>query len=200
MRRTSGASCRRHRRGAPAPLDARVHAGASAPTTGSRCRACSRSAPVLAERELGGAGGWAIITTVLRGGTIAGAIVALRWKPPRPMLAATLAFIGAARPAGDHRAGGLDRRDRRLRGGRRRRGGDRLRPVGDDARAAIPPHGAVARHVARLVHDRRADAARLRGRRPGRRRASGCTRRWSPPPCSTPRCSSSRSPCTTCAA
>ena len=29
----------------------------SAPTTSSRCRACSRSAPVLADRELGGAGG-----------------------------------------------------------------------------------------------------------------------------------------------
>ena len=56
--------------------------------------------PVLAARELDGAASWAAITTAFGLGTIAGSTVALRWKPPRPMLAATLAFIlCAAQPA-----------------------------------------------------------------------------------------------------
>ncbi|HZB74924.1 MAG TPA: MFS transporter [Solirubrobacteraceae bacterium] len=51
---------------------------------------------VLADRELGGAGSWAIIVSCFGAGTIAGSIAGLRWKPPRPMLAATLAFVAAA--------------------------------------------------------------------------------------------------------
>jgi len=51
---------------------------------------------VLANEELGGAGSWAIITSCFGAGTIAGSILGLRWKPPHPMLAATLAFVGAA--------------------------------------------------------------------------------------------------------
>jgi hypothetical protein len=55
---------------------------------------------VLADRELGGAGAWAIITSSFGVGTIAGSVIGLRWKPGRPMLAATLAFVGAsAQPA-----------------------------------------------------------------------------------------------------
>jgi hypothetical protein len=51
---------------------------------------------VLADRELGGAGAWAVITSCFGVGTIAGSAIGLRWKPRRPMLAATVAFIGAA--------------------------------------------------------------------------------------------------------
>ena len=55
---------------------------------------------VLANEELGGAGSWAIITSCFGAGTIAGSVLGLRWKPARPMLAASLAFIGAsAQPA-----------------------------------------------------------------------------------------------------
>jgi MFS family permease len=51
---------------------------------------------VLANEELGGAGSWAIITACFGAGTIAGSIIGLRWKPPHPMLVATLTFVGAA--------------------------------------------------------------------------------------------------------
>jgi MFS family permease len=51
---------------------------------------------VLADRELGGAGAWAITVSCFGVGTIAGSIVGLRWKPARPMLVATLAFVGAS--------------------------------------------------------------------------------------------------------
>ena len=55
---------------------------------------------VLANEELGGAGSWAIITSCFGAGTIAGSVLGLRWKPARPMLAASLAFVGAsAQPA-----------------------------------------------------------------------------------------------------
>ena len=55
---------------------------------------------VLAHEELGGAGSWAVITSSFGAGTIAGSVVGLRWKPARPMLAASLAFVGAsAQPA-----------------------------------------------------------------------------------------------------
>jgi MFS family permease len=55
---------------------------------------------VLADEELGGAGSWAIITACFGAGTIAGSIAGLRWKPARPMLAASAAFVCAsAQPA-----------------------------------------------------------------------------------------------------
>jgi MFS family permease len=55
---------------------------------------------VLANEELGGAGAWAIIGSAFGAGTIVGSAIGLRWKPRRPMLTATIAFIGAsAQPA-----------------------------------------------------------------------------------------------------
>jgi MFS family permease len=51
---------------------------------------------VLADRELGGAGAWAITVSCFGVGTIAGSIVGMRWKPSRPMLVAVLAFVGAS--------------------------------------------------------------------------------------------------------
>jgi MFS family permease len=51
---------------------------------------------VLADQELGGDGSWAVITSCFGAGTIAGSAIGLRWKPRRPMLAASLAFVGAA--------------------------------------------------------------------------------------------------------
>jgi len=51
---------------------------------------------VLADRELGGAGAWAAIVAAFGAGTIAGSAIGLRWKPRRPLRAATLAFLAAA--------------------------------------------------------------------------------------------------------
>jgi MFS family permease len=51
---------------------------------------------VLADRELGGAGSWAIIVSSFGAGTIVGSVLGLRWKPRRPMQAASLAFVAAA--------------------------------------------------------------------------------------------------------
>jgi predicted MFS family arabinose efflux permease len=51
---------------------------------------------VLADRELDGAGSWAIIVASFGAGTIAGSALGLRWKPRRPMQAASLAFVAAA--------------------------------------------------------------------------------------------------------
>ena len=51
---------------------------------------------VLADRELGGAGAWAIIVSSFGAGTIAGSVIGLRWKPARPMRAASIAFIAAS--------------------------------------------------------------------------------------------------------
>ena len=51
---------------------------------------------VLADRELDGAGSWAIIVSSFGAGTIVGSILGLRWKPRRPMQAASLAFVAAA--------------------------------------------------------------------------------------------------------
>ncbi len=50
----------------------------------------------LADQELGGAGSWAVIASSFGAGTIAGSAIGLRWKPSRPLLAATIAFLGAA--------------------------------------------------------------------------------------------------------
>ena len=51
---------------------------------------------VLADRELGGAGSWAIISASFGGGTILGSVLGLRWKPRHPMRVAALAFVGAS--------------------------------------------------------------------------------------------------------
>jgi MFS family permease len=50
---------------------------------------------VLADRELDGAGSWAVIVSAFGAGTIAGSVIGLRWKPRRPMQAAAIAFVGA---------------------------------------------------------------------------------------------------------
>jgi len=52
--------------------------------------------PVIADRELGGAGSWAVIVTCFGAGTILGAIVALRLRVERPMLVCTICFLAAA--------------------------------------------------------------------------------------------------------
>ena len=52
--------------------------------------------PVIADRELGGAASWAVIVTCFGLGTIAGALVALRLRASRPMLACTICFLAAA--------------------------------------------------------------------------------------------------------
>jgi hypothetical protein len=52
--------------------------------------------PVIAHRELGGAASWAVIVTCFGLGTIAGALVALRLRASRPMLACTICFLAAA--------------------------------------------------------------------------------------------------------
>jgi predicted MFS family arabinose efflux permease len=52
--------------------------------------------PVVAERELGGASSWAVIVTMFGIGSIVGAAIGLRASPRRPMVACSLAFIGAA--------------------------------------------------------------------------------------------------------
>ena len=52
--------------------------------------------PVIADRELGGAGSWAVIVTCFGAGTILGAILALRLRAERPMLVCTICFLAAA--------------------------------------------------------------------------------------------------------
>ena len=52
--------------------------------------------PVIADRELDGAGSWAVIAACFGVGAIAGGLLALRISPPRPMLACALCFLGAA--------------------------------------------------------------------------------------------------------
>jgi hypothetical protein len=52
--------------------------------------------PVIADRELGGAGAWAVIVTCFGVGTILGALLALRLRFERPMLACTVCFLAAA--------------------------------------------------------------------------------------------------------
>ena len=52
--------------------------------------------PVIAERELGGAGAWAAIVTCFGVGTVLGALVVLRLRSARPMLACTICFLAAA--------------------------------------------------------------------------------------------------------
>jgi MFS family permease len=47
--------------------------------------------PFVADRELGGAGAWALITSAFGAGSLAGGLVVLRIDPPRPMLLGTLA-------------------------------------------------------------------------------------------------------------
>ena len=125
--------------------------------------------PVIADRELGGAGSWAVIVTCFGAGTILGAI-------PRCACASSGRCSSARsaswpRPASrSSSASRLHRGDRGLRaagGDRRQR---RLHAVGDDARPRDPARVALARDLAGLVHHGRGDAARVRLRRRGRGR------------------------------
>ena len=52
--------------------------------------------PVLAERELGGAKAWAVITVGFGLGAVMGQLLLLRWKPARPIYASAAALIGAS--------------------------------------------------------------------------------------------------------
>ena len=52
--------------------------------------------PVIADRELGGAGSWAVVVTSFGIGTIVGALLSLRLRLERPMFACLLCFMGAA--------------------------------------------------------------------------------------------------------
>jgi MFS family permease len=52
--------------------------------------------PVVANRELGGAAAWGIITSGFGVGTIIGNLIALRVQPKRPMLVAATGFVFAA--------------------------------------------------------------------------------------------------------
>jgi MFS family permease len=56
--------------------------------------------PVLAERELGGPGAWALITIGFGVGSIAGQLLLLRWRPARPMLATAACLVIASTQAG----------------------------------------------------------------------------------------------------
>ena len=72
--------------------------------------------PLVAERELGGAGAWATIVTGFGAGLVAGGVVVLRYDPGRPALVATLAvalytlplaFLAIPAPAAVTAAAGL---------------------------------------------------------------------------------------------
>jgi MFS family permease len=52
--------------------------------------------PVLAERDLGGASQWAVITTGFGAGSILGQMLLLRWRPARPMLACAACLVVAS--------------------------------------------------------------------------------------------------------
>lgn len=52
--------------------------------------------PVLAERELGGASSWAVVTAAFGAGSIVGDLIVLRVKPSRPLLVAGVAFVVAS--------------------------------------------------------------------------------------------------------
>jgi MFS family permease len=49
--------------------------------------------PVVAKESLGGAAAWGLISAGWGAGTVAGGLIALRWKPVRPMLTCTLLVL-----------------------------------------------------------------------------------------------------------
>lgn len=54
--------------------------------------------PVVAKQELGGPAAWTAVLTGESVGLIVGVLIALRWRPRRPILAVTLISFGAAPP------------------------------------------------------------------------------------------------------
>jgi MFS family permease len=72
--------------------------------------------PLVADRELGGAGAWALIASAFGVGSLAGGVVVLRLEPSRPILVATLsvslftlplAFLAVPTPAAVTAVAGL---------------------------------------------------------------------------------------------
>jgi hypothetical protein len=55
--------------------------------------------PVLAERDFGGAAGWAVITSAFGIGSLAGDLILLRWRPTRALRIGALALLGASTQA-----------------------------------------------------------------------------------------------------
>ncbi|WP_372790853.1 MFS transporter [Paraconexibacter sp.] len=56
--------------------------------------------PVIAERELGGAGAWAVISATFGVGSLIGSAIALRWRPQRPMVVVAVGIaVGSAQAA-----------------------------------------------------------------------------------------------------
>jgi MFS transporter len=54
--------------------------------------------PVVAQRDLAGASSWAFILGGQSAGLLMGGLLALRWRPGRPLLVATIAVFGNALP------------------------------------------------------------------------------------------------------
>lgn len=54
--------------------------------------------PVVAQRDLSGATSWAAIVGGQSAGLLGGGLIALRWRPARPLLIATIAVFGNALP------------------------------------------------------------------------------------------------------
>jgi hypothetical protein len=50
----------------------------------------------VAKRSLGGATGWATIATAYATGAVLGGLIGLRWRPPRPLLASSIAVLALA--------------------------------------------------------------------------------------------------------
>jgi MFS family permease len=55
--------------------------------------------PVLAERDLGGAGAWAVITIGFGAGSVLGQLLLLRWRPRRAVRASAMCLLGASMQA-----------------------------------------------------------------------------------------------------
>jgi MFS family permease len=52
--------------------------------------------PVLAEQEYDGASSWAVVVAVFGVGSVAGNVIALRWRPSRPLAVAAVALVVAS--------------------------------------------------------------------------------------------------------
>jgi hypothetical protein len=56
--------------------------------------------PVVAKRDLGGAAAWGTILAAMGAGGVAGAVIAIRTRPRRPLVVATLTIVLASVPLG----------------------------------------------------------------------------------------------------
>ena len=105
----------------------------------------------VAKTELGGAGSWALISSAFGLGAVAGGIVVLRMKARHPLKVACVGFGLLRAPAGAAGARSSCRRRRRRCAVRRSCGRSRQHALGDDAPAAHPAAGALARQRVRLA-------------------------------------------------